>query len=102
MINDIVVFVILAAIVALVYFQHKSVVKKSAVNIASQLNEDEAAVRRHWSGKSNQEHWLFKTSFPNAIKYEANAALNHELQQVQVARRLYAQSSASRQAVASN
>lgn len=100
MINDIVVFVILAAIVALVYFQHKKVARQSAVNIASKLNEDEAAVRRHWSGKSNQDHWLFKTSFPNAIKFDTNAALNHELQQVQNARRLYAQSSVSRQVVA--
>lgn len=92
--------VLFAAIIAVIVQGHKSVCAKSAIRIAADFDVQEKAIRQQWAGKSNQDHWLFRTSFPNVIKFDKDAALNHELQQVTGARQLYAQSLSSRESVA--
>jgi len=91
---------VFVAIIAVIVQGHKSACAKSAVKIATEFDAQEKAIRQQWAGKSNQDHWLFRTSFPNVIKFDKDAALNHELQQITGARRLYAQSLSSRESVA--
>lgn len=71
---------------------HKKACAQSNKKLEQIFLDNEQVIRKQWENKSNQEHWLFKTNFPDAITFSPNTALNHELELVQVVRKLYKQS----------
>lgn len=90
--NYIIVLVLLLVILMVVFIGHKKASTQSNKKLEQSFINDEKAMRNQLVNKKNQDHWLFKTHFPDAITFDKDAALNHELSQIQTARKLYNQS----------
>lgn len=85
----IMVLVMLLAIVAILVIGHKKASHKSHEHISQKFLNDKQNILTQWGSKTNQDHWLFKTQFPQVIIFEKDAAINHELSLTTRAKAMY-------------
>lgn len=96
MLNLLLVLPLVLAIFAIIYFGHKKASHQSTKAMIKKFKNEEGLIKAMWENKTNKEHWLFKTNFPNTFIFEENAALNHELTLPKHALELFIKSSKSR------